>query len=127
VKRVAWRWNALYPVLTVGILGLAAVGFATGQIRGIGALLVIPILLFLTACAALTYLTLLVDSRHMHEHDDWMVSPWRYVVFVLVASGLTLLLELGDWTGFALTLVFVALTAVWNLWYVGRRYQYITS
>ncbi|MFB6229206.1 MAG: hypothetical protein ABEH88_11760 [Halobacteriales archaeon] len=127
VKHTAWRWNALYPVLSLGMLTLAAVGFATGQIKGIGALIMVPILIFLSVCAALTYLTLLVDARHLRERDDWTVSPWRYVALVVVASGLVLVLELGDWVWAALTLVFVILTAVWNLWYAGRRYQYAAS
>jgi hypothetical protein len=128
VKRTAWRWNALYPVLSLGMLAGAAVGFATGQIRGIGVLIMVPILIFLSACAALTYLTLLVDTRHLRERDDWTVSPWRYVALVLVAFGFVLALQPDEnWIGPALTLVFVVLTAVWNLWYAGRRYQYAAS
>lgn len=127
VGRTAWRWNALYPALSLGMLTLAAVGFATGRIRGIGVLIMIPILLFLSACAALTYLTLIVDARHLRDRDDWTVAPWRYVVLVVAASGLVLALRLDDWLWFALALVFVVLTAVWNLWYAGRRYQYAAS
>jgi hypothetical protein len=128
VKRTAWRWNGLYSVLSLGTLTLAAVGFATGRIRGIGVRIMVPVLVFLSACAALTYLTLLVDTRQLRDRDDWTVAPWRYVALVLVAFGFVLALQPDEnWIGPVLTLVFVVLTAGWNLWYAGRRYQYAAS
>lgn len=128
VERTAWRWNALYPVLFVGTLGVVLIAWATTEVlTGLGALILVPVLVFLSACAALTYLTLIVDARHLRDRDDWTVAPWRYVVLMVAASGLVLALRLDDWFWFALALVFVVLTAVWNLWYAGRRYQYAAS
>ena len=95
--------------------------------RGEWGLIVVPIRLLLTACATLTSLTLLVDARHLRGRDDWTADPRRYIALVVVASGLLVVLELGDWLWFPLALIFVVLTALWNLWYVGRRYQYSTS
>lgn len=132
VERTAWRWNALYPVLFVGTLGVVLIAWATTEVlTGLGALILVPVLVFLSACAALTYLTLFVDARHLRERDDWTVSPWRYVVFVGMAFGVVLVIDAAepplDLVHVAGPLLFVGITAVWNLWYAGRRYQYAAS
>jgi len=128
----AWWWNALYPVLVAlgGVVVLAL--WLPEEGPGLEILALVPLFLGLTVCGVLTYLTLGVDARYLRTHGGWTV-PWlRYVGFGLGTGALTFVLPFAAgirdmWLFYFGLPAFVFLTAGWNLWYAGRRYQHAAS
>jgi hypothetical protein len=125
----AWWWNALYPIL-VAVGGAAVLAlWLPEEGPGLAVLGLIPLFLGLAACGALTYLTLGVDALHLRKHGGWAVPWWRYAGLGLGTGALTFVLPFGAgirdmWLFYFGLPAFVFVTAGWNLWYAGRRYQY---
>lgn len=125
----AWVWTALYPVLVVGSVSTLVFLVMIGTVRGLGFLIVIPVLLVLTALAASTYVIPFVDSRCLRGHGGWVPGPWRYVVLGVVMPGPFVLVGFlpssptRDFAWPVATMTFVFITAAWNLWYSARRYH----